>query len=322
MNEHLLDRETGLYYLNIDLDGRPRSDITSDLVFPVMFGVADEETAAQIIGRLSVPEFWSEAGIHTVPRNDINYGPTHGYGLLGGVWVGVTFWYAFAAAPFNPEFMAYALSTSFAHYSRDPLRNNTVPGQFSEWLHGETLANQGMMLSPWFPPRYLWAAIEGAAGLDLSGSSPSVTPRLAPHWKWLGVRNLSLGKKTFSWFVLRMPTTKMYANFRFKQDLPYEQYDEDVTRDVRIDGDAAVTIALRKGNDLVVMIGNTLDRTITTSLRLLHPIDRSYGAKAYNSLHGRWMDMKPLRAAALAKGIPIQLDRKGFCVIELRERTS
>jgi len=32
---------------------------------------------------------------------------------------------------------------------------NTVPGQFSEWLHGETLVNQGMMLSPWFPPRYL-----------------------------------------------------------------------------------------------------------------------------------------------------------------------
>ncbi len=61
--------------------------------------------------------------------------------------------------------MAHALSTSFRHYSRDPLRNNTVPGQFSEWLHGETLVNQGMMLSPWFPPRYLWAAIEGVTGV-------------------------------------------------------------------------------------------------------------------------------------------------------------
>jgi glycogen debranching enzyme len=136
INEHLLDRQTGLYYLNIDLDGHTRSDVTSDLVFPVMFGVADDATAAHIIGRLSAPEFWSNAGIHTLPRNDINYGPTHGFGLLGGVWVGVTFWYAFAAAPFNSEFMAYALSTSFGHYSRDPLRNNTVPGQFSEWLHG------------------------------------------------------------------------------------------------------------------------------------------------------------------------------------------
>ncbi len=170
---HLLNPENGLYYLNIDLDGQPRSDVTSDLVFPVMFGVADDETAARIVSRLSSEDFWTEAGIRTVPRDAPTYGPTHGYGLLGGVWVGVTFWYAFAAARFNPDFMAHALATSFRNYSRDPRRNNTVPGQFSEWLHGETLVNQGMMLSPWFPPRYLWAAIEGVAGLDLSGGTPT-----------------------------------------------------------------------------------------------------------------------------------------------------
>src|SRR5690349_10559056 len=77
---------------------------------------------------------------------------------------GVTFWFAFAAARFDPGFMARALATSFRHYERDPLKHNTVPGQFSEWLHGETLTNQGMMLSPWFAPRYVWAAIEGIAG--------------------------------------------------------------------------------------------------------------------------------------------------------------
>ena len=86
--------------------------------------------------------------------------------------------------------MASALRESFVHYSRDPLGNNTVPGQFSEWLHGETLANRGMMLSPWFPPRFLWAAIEGAAGLDLSGDEPICNPCLAPNWRWLGVRRL------------------------------------------------------------------------------------------------------------------------------------
>ena len=73
-----------------------------------------------------------------------------------------------------------ALRESFKHYSNDPRRNNTVPGQFSEWLHGETLMNQGMMLSPWFPPRYLWAAIEGAAGLDLTSEEPSCNPRSRP----------------------------------------------------------------------------------------------------------------------------------------------
>ena len=53
INTHLYNPDNGLYYLNIDVNGRPRSDITSDLVFPVMFGVATDDTAAQIISRLT-----------------------------------------------------------------------------------------------------------------------------------------------------------------------------------------------------------------------------------------------------------------------------
>ncbi len=79
-----------------------------------MFGVADDETAAHIISRLSVPEFWSEAGIHTVPRNAINYGPTHGYGSarrrLGRRHILVR---VCGGARSTRSFMAYALSTSF-----------------------------------------------------------------------------------------------------------------------------------------------------------------------------------------------------------------
>jgi hypothetical protein len=126
----------------------------------------------------------------------------------------VSFWFAFAAARFSPEFMAHALAASFRHYSRDPHRNKTVPGQFSQWLHGETLVNQGMTLSPWFPPRYLWAAIEGAGGLNSSGGSPSVTPRLASDWKWLGVRNVPYRDRTLTWFVVRTPELARYSNFR------------------------------------------------------------------------------------------------------------
>ncbi len=319
INRHLLDPDTGLYYLNIDLHGNPRTDVTSDLVFPVMFGVADDETASRIMGRLSVREFWSDAGIHTLPRNDINYGPVHGYGLLGGIWVGVTFWYAFAAARFNAGFTAHALATSFRHYSQDPLRNNTVPGQFSEWLHGETLANQGMMLSPWFPPRYLWAAIEGAAGLDLSGGSPSVNPKLAPDWKWLGVRNLPLAGKRFTWFVVRAPELKMYANFRFGQSMVYEAYDSDVSAQVHVTGDDATAMALRKDDRFAIFVGNTSGHTITTALRLDAELDGIYASRVYNSLRADWLEASSVDAADLARGIAIQLDGKGFCVLELRQ---
>lgn len=318
INAHLFDKETGLYYLNIDLNGRPRTDVTADLVFPVMFGVADDRTSAHIISRLSVPEFWSDAGIHTVPRNAIDYGPTHGYGLLGGVWVAVTFWYAFAAARFNPEFMAYALSTSFRHYSSDPLRNNTVPGQFSEWLHGETLANQGMMLSPWFPPRYVWAAIEGAGGLDLSEGVPRLTPRLAPDWKWMGVRNVLLAGKYVTWFVVRAPDLKLYANFQFDQAPSCEVYGEDISSQVRCSVDAAVTLALRRGRHVTIFVGNTMDRTITTAVYLNLKRDASYAVASYNSSSAEWTESRMPDIGELRDGLAVQLDRKGFCVIELR----
>jgi hypothetical protein len=321
INEHLYNPANGLYYLNIEVDGQRRSDITSDLVFPVMFGVADDDTAARIISRLSVEDFWTEAGIRTVPRDAPEYGPTHGYGLLGGVWVGVAFWYAFAAARFNSEFMAYALATSFRHYSRDPRRNNTVPGQFSEWLHGETLANQGMMLSPWFPPRYLWAAIEGVAGFDVSGGTPTVAPRLAPDWKWLGMRNLPYRGQDLTWFVARAPELRMYSNAAFHQSSPYIAYRDDVSGSLRTSGHAASALALRQDDDLVLFVGNTVERTVATALRIQDGVSGSYALRAFNSLRGAWVDEGRVSAETLRRGLPLQLERKGFWLAELRTRS-
>lgn len=320
VNRHLTDPETGLYYLNVDVDGSKRTDVTCDLVFPVMFGVADDERAAHIVSRLSMEPFWTRAGIRTVPRDDINYGPVHGQGLLGGVWVGVTFWYAFAASHFNPAFMATVLSDSFRHYSLDPRRNNTVPGQFSEWLHGETLANQGMMLSPWFPPRYLWAAIEGAAGLDLSGDEPSCNPRLAPNWRWLGVRNLRFRGGFVSWFVVRSPEPSMYATFRFGKSQKYEAYDQDVTDDLLdVVNEDATAIALTRDGAIAVLIGNTADRTIVTSVQLKRRLPGSFALRAFNSQRGAWLE-RTISGRDLFRGVPIQIDSYGFAVLELQER--
>lgn len=319
INTHLVDPDTGLYYLTIDLDGTPRSDVTCDMVFPVMFGVADPDRAARIVGRLSMEPFWSEAGIRTIPRNDINYGPTHGYGLLGGVWVGVTFWYAFAASKFNPEFMATSLSRSFRHYSSNPRANNTVPGQFSEWLHGDTLVNEGMMLSPWFPPRYLWAAIEGAAGLDLSGDEPTCNPHLAPDWRWLAVRRLRFRGGYVSWFVVRMPELKMYADFRFGGSHEYEAYDEDVTdRVLRGLNDEVTGVALRRGGEIMILIANTSERSVMAPL-VLHPDLRGrFSIRTFSSMRMAWSDVKRYGGKTLHAGLSVQLDRKGFCLFDVR----
>ena len=319
INDRLVDPQTGLYYLTIGVDGAKRTDVTSDLVFPVMFGVADRERAARIISRLSVEAFWTDAGMRTVPRDDINYGPTHGYGLLGGVWEGATFWYAFAAARFNPDFMASALRDSFRHYSSDPRRNNTVPGQFSEWLHGETLVNQGMMLSPWFPPRYLWAAIAGAGGLDLSGDEPACNPRLAPDWRWFGVRRLRFRDTFVTWFVVRTPALSMYANFRFQSELDYHAYDRDVT-DELLDAvsDDVSAILLAREDEFVLFVGNTSDRTVSTSIIFKRRLKTHFSVRVFNSMRDEWVDADDVTGERLHRGIPVQVERRGFCVVELR----
>ncbi|HEX5273734.1 MAG TPA: hypothetical protein VFW34_00465 [Candidatus Rubrimentiphilum sp.] len=317
INTHLFDPDRRLYYLNIDVDGSIGTDVTADLVFPVMFGVADNDVAAHIISKLSVAEFWTAAGIRTVPRTSPMYSPTFGYGLLGGVWSNATFWFAMAAAHFNPEFMASALSTSFKHYAQDPRRSNTVPGQFSEWLHGETLSNRGMMLSPWFPPHYLWAAIEGPAGLNLAFDVPSVTPRLAPDWKWLGVRNVLFRGKRLSWFAIRQPDLRTYSTFAFEGLGDGTVFDSDCSKDVQLTGADAAAMALKRGNDYTILVGNTTDRTITTALCLKVNSVASYHMRSYSSLRGEWVD-QVISAEDLQQGRALELDRHGFCALELR----
>ena len=317
INRHLLDPDTGLYYLNIDVDGRPRSNVTSDMLFPVFLGVADHDTAARIISRLSVPPFWTEAGIRTVPRDDLEYSPTRSWGLLGGVWVGMNFIFALAAARFNSGFMAYALGASFQHYSRDPGRNNTVPGQFSEWLHGETLTNQGMMLSPWYPPRYVWSAIEGAAGLDPRGRTPACNPRLAPNWKWLGVRNLHFRGRSLSWFIARLPEPTLYANFEFATEYALQTYTHDVTPLLRLSEDVT-EIALRRGRDLVIFVGNTAERTVTAPLRFNRALPGRYHVRYFTSMLGEWIHRKNLDGREVGRGFAIDIDALGFSIIELQ----
>jgi hypothetical protein len=322
INTHLYNPQNGLYYLNIDLNGTPRTDITSDLVFPVMFGVASDRTSADIISRLSGEDFWTEAGIRTTPRDAPNYTPNGGWGLLGGVWVGVSFWYAFAAAKYSPEFMAHALSTSFRNYATEPRRNNTVPGQFSEWLHGETLVNQGMMLSPWFPPRYLWAAIEGIAGFSQSGESISVSPRLAPSWKWLAVERLPVRGKYLTWFAVRVEgDIRIYTNFVAPTSVtPYVSYHEDISPLVHAAGDAICSVGLRQGQDLVIFVGNTAERTTTTSVRVRDGLSGSYCLRIYNSMLNEWIEHDGLiTAEELERGLSVDLEQRGFSVLDLHQ---
>ncbi|MBV9271091.1 MAG: hypothetical protein JO165_08355, partial [Candidatus Eremiobacteraeota bacterium] len=207
MSRHLINPHNRMFYLNIGVEGEVHTDLTGDEIFPVMFRACDEETSFRIISRLNSPDFWTTAGLRTASNLDPRYDPAAFAGLIGGVWPGLTWWYAFAAARYHPEFMVMALRSSFEHYARDPRRHNTVPGQFSEWFDGESLANRGMRLSPWEPPRFLWAAIEGVCGLTLTGDLPQIQPLVPANWKWLALRRLPFHGEEVSYFAVRAQGT-------------------------------------------------------------------------------------------------------------------
>lgn len=317
INRYLFNPGNGLYYLNIDVDGTPRSDVTADLVFPVMFGVADRSVAAHVIRRLSDRDFWTPGGMRTIPHDAINYTPESASGCLGGVWNGVTFWYAKAAAEFMADFSEEALTNGFENYARDPQRNNTVPGEFSEWLHGETLVNQGMPLSPWFPPRYIWAVIEGIFGLDISGDAPILRPNLPSRWNWCGLRNVPFRGKRVTWFFAKTPDLRLWCNEPIDCSTQCEVLPDDVSERFLASGDDAITAALSDGNRVVGIVGNIQDRTITTAVRL-RDVQGPHVMRVYDSLKRDWLEPRTVSPEELEGGITRVLEPNGFHLLEFR----
>jgi hypothetical protein len=320
MNAHLINPENGLYYLNIDVDGNVHTDVTGDEIFPVMFRACDEDTGFRVISRLNAPDFWTAAGLRTVSQDDPLYDPSHYWGLLGGVWPGLTWWYAFSAARYHPDFMVRALRSSFEHYAADPKRNNTVPGQFSEWFDGESLVNRGMRLSPWEPPRFLWAAIEGVCGLMVTPGAPRINPIIPSHWTWVAVRRLPYHDTALSYFAVRQGDGRMnlYSTAPLSSDCDVAVFDRDVTDSVHVFSDEAVVIVFAAEDRFVLLVGNTEPQTVAVPVDLERVVDSSkrYTFRMYNSERRAWglpLDREPGTLGALA----FSIEANGFRLVEL-----
>jgi len=291
MAKHLINPHNHMFYLNVGVEGEAHTDLTGDEVFPVMLRACDEETSFRIISRLNSPDFWTPAGLRTASNLDPRYDPAAFSGLIGGVWPGLTWWYAFAAAPFHPEFMVKALRSSFEHYAEDPRRYNTVPGQFSEWFDGESLVNRGMRLSPWEPPRFLWAAIEGVCGLTLTGDLPQIQPLVPADWRWLALRRVPYHGEEISYFAVRARNVfHIYATCEIDTKHPHSVYVTDASDDIPIFSRSARVVAFHGERETIVLVGNAS----TTSINV--PVDLSsiltdgvkYHVRIYNSERDDW----------------------------------
>ena len=320
MDAHLINPKNGLYYLNIDLDGTARTDVTGDEIFPVIMRACSEETAFRIISRLNSPDFWTRAGLRTVSRLDPRFDPATHSGLMGGVWPGLTWWYAFGAARYHPDFMVRALRSSFEHYGVDPQRYNTVPGQFSEWFDGESLANRGMRLSPWEPPRFLWAAVEGVCGFVLMPGLPRVNPLMPAGWNWVALRDVPYHGRPFSYFLVREAegSVRVYATSNIDCSWTVELYMVDVSDGVRIYTEDAVGIALRRDGDLVLLVGNTGADTIYAPIQFTgdNLLPRRAACRVYNSERRSWEDRRVLDRTEM-RAMAFSIERGGFRLLEI-----
>jgi hypothetical protein len=319
INEHLLDADRQLYLLNIDTEGRRHTDVTGDEVFPVLFRVAEEEVAFRIIRRLNSPDFWTPAGLRTVSRGDPLYDPARYVGLLGGVWPGATWWYAFAAARYHPEFMVKALHASYEHYNRHPRVFNTVPGQFSEWFDGESLINRGMRLSPWEPPRFLWAAVEGICGLMVSPGEPGIRPLLPPEWKWSAAVGVCYhGGRLTAFAGRRAGALHIYANTGFQTSGPKEVLERDVTDRVRTAHPATHPVALAGDGRIIVAVGSCSEEGVSTMVELRALLDEGagYRVRHYASERDDWSPAETAPGRDLA-ALGIRIEPQGYHLIEL-----
>ncbi|MBV8374147.1 MAG: hypothetical protein JO302_01450 [Candidatus Eremiobacteraeota bacterium] len=320
MDAHLINPRNGLYYLNIDVEGHAHTDVTGDEIFPVIMRACSEDTGFRIISRLNAPDFVTEAGMRTVSRIDPRFNSAAESGLLGGIWPGLTWWYAFGAARYHPSFMVRALRSSFEHYGTDPRRYNTVPGQFSEWFDGESLANRGMRLSPWEPPRFLWAAIEGVCGLELTTDQPRINPLIPAHWSWAALRNVPYHGGTFSYFLIREADSgfRIYLTGRIECRWTIEPYERDVSDAVIAHGENTVTIAFARPGSAVILVGNTGPQSTHAPLSINDTsfIPEKAALRVYNSERKDWEPPDGIDRDAL-KGRGVFIEGGGFRLLEL-----
>ncbi len=203
INALLISEQTRLYVLNEDSAGVKHHDITGDLIFPVLFEVADEERSDAILETLTDPELWTSWGARTVHPMVQQYDPEAAYQLIGGVWPNLTAWISFALRKHAPDKMVEGMVNIYnpCESSSPAEMGKLVPGEFPERFHGERCESLGMPLSPWTPPTYLWLGVEGLLGVTPNLSGLEMNPHIPASWEWIAVKNLLYRGETLDAFL-------------------------------------------------------------------------------------------------------------------------
>jgi len=321
INKHLINPKNGLYVRNIDLMGNVFTQATADLVFPLICGVADADTSEIVNARLAERDFMSDAGIRVLPIGNPHYDPSFESGCLGGVWPGVTWWYSMSAAKIDPKMMAESLKRAYSHYVANPKVYNTVPGQFSEWSDGQTLVNRGMRLSPWEPPRYIWAAVEGLAGIKMALDHVALAPELPPDWMWLRVHRVSYRDGHLSYFLTRESDgMHVYTSNSFTGSIRQHHYEEELQRGPETITTGISTAAFRNDNETLICLGSNLTMPAIGPFLAHHALNASkrYDVSHLNSHEKNWEDIGTMNGSSLQR-IAVRVEGRGYALYRFSE---
>jgi glycogen debranching enzyme len=215
MMQYLFNDDTGAFVLNYDQQQNYQDNFTADEVFPVLFNVAGPKERRKILDRLCEADFVTPVGLRTISTADSWYFPSHGFGLLGGVWPDLTLWFVVCLARNGCIDQAeHWLEAIYDTMEAGAVRN-TVPGEFAEWFDGGSLTNRGMYLSPWTGAKYLWAVAETVGGLDgyRTSGRPHLVPLQPKGWRWVAAARIHWGGKKCT-YVVDFDRHTIHANMR------------------------------------------------------------------------------------------------------------
>jgi glycogen debranching enzyme len=269
----LLNRDVAAFVLNYDQDGNYQDNFTADEIFPVLFPVADAEVRRTILRRLLEADFVTPVGLRTISTADSWYFPSHGFGLLGGVWPDLTLWLVVALA--RNGMIAEAIRFLEAVYAtmEAGAARNTVPGQFAEWFDGGSLTNRGMYLSPWTGAKYVWAVAETVCGLDgyRTSGRPHLTPPTPPGWRWTAAARVHWGGQPRT-FVIDHESKRIVGDMEHASaHEPYRVYyaGRDVSAEAIVSPVEVAAIAFEDDNGVRMFACNAADaaRTVAVEFR-------------------------------------------------------
>ena len=234
INRYLRPRDdaTALYYLNINPAGQTVRADTGDEVFPVLYGVADPESASSVLKELFSNRFFvvgasGAGGFHTVSSSDREYrrdrpetltyhpGENDDFGLMGGIWAVLGSWIGHAAALSDrPDLALKALRASALLTDMpNPAASHTVPGEFGDGYYSDSVRRQAWSsapLGPYIAGTFVYSSLESFLGLTPLPKGLRLSPKLPAGWDWAAASDIPYGGAPLSLLALRRTHT-LYA---------------------------------------------------------------------------------------------------------------